>query len=125
MSSSKRATQLTNVLLENWPAIDVSVLKDEDAESVEKRISALTLCAQGTPLRSINQEAGITRHEINRLLRRCAALSEDGQDERFRVLLPGKRIATYVHLAPVELEKAAEARVALVRWDSFLIAFQV
>jgi putative transposase len=107
MSSSKRTTLLTNVPLESWPAIDVSVLTDEDAQSVEKRISALTLYAQGTPHRSINQETGITRQEINRLLRRCIALSEDGQVEGFRALLPGKRIAPYVRSAPVKHEKGS------------------
>lgn len=79
MSNSKRATLLTNVPIETWPGIDLSVLKKEDAESVENSIRALTIYAHGTPHSQIFKETGITRQEINRLLRRCTALSDDGQ----------------------------------------------
>lgn len=79
MSTSKRTTLLTNVPIETWPGIDMSVLSGEDAESVEKRISALTLYAQGAPHKKITEETGIIRQEINRLLRRCTPLSDDGR----------------------------------------------
>lgn len=107
MSTSKRTTLLTNVPIETWPGIDMSVLSGEDAESVEKRISALTLYAQGAPHKKITEETGIIRQEINRLLRRCTPLSDDGQVEGFRALFPKKRVASYVRTAPLEREKGS------------------
>lgn len=87
--------------LSQWPTVNVTLLADEDAHLVERRILAVRNYVAGCPVKVISKETAIPRQEIHRLMDRCLAEHPDGNIWGFRALVKGCHIKTYVRTAPI------------------------
>ena len=87
--------------LSQWPTVDVTLLADEDAHLVERRIRAVRDYVAGCPVKVISKETAIPRQEIHRLVNRCIAEHHDGRIWGFRALVKGCHIKTYVRTATI------------------------
>jgi len=81
--------------LNTWPKVDSLLLAADDTESYGRREQAVRNYMCGWKVDDIVAEAGFSRQELKRLVRRCLERHSDGRIWGFRALIPRKRIHNY------------------------------
>lgn len=88
--------------LSHWPTIDITLLDENDADRVARRIQAVRAYIEGQPVGILSKQASLPRQEVYRLVKRCMKLHPDGRIWGFRALLPACRITPYVRTATID-----------------------
>lgn len=81
--------------LSNWPSVNVDRLNKEAKEIFHNRRQAIELYFNDTPHSEIFEATGLHRNHVNRLVKRCLQLDDEGIPWGYRALIPHKRIASY------------------------------
>lgn len=87
--------------LSQWPTVDITLLTDEDAELVERRIRAVRGYVEGQGIKVLSKQTSLPRQEIHRLLSRCTVEHTDGRIWGFRALVKGCHIRPYNRTAAI------------------------
>lgn len=85
-----------------WPTIDLTSMASLAAERAGKLLHAVRAYIQGEPVKRVAHEAGISRQELYRLVRRCLAQHPDGRIWGFRALVSGHHQEPYQRIAPID-----------------------
>lgn len=91
--------------LAQWPAPDISVLDKVDQNLYHGRRQAVEMYASGESYLQIRVATGKSEDEVQRLVKRCVTLSDDGFIFGFYALLRGARLKSYVREAVVSHQK--------------------
>lgn len=82
--------------LEDWPTVLVGALPESDKELFLTRSKAITMYAEGFPVKKIMEVTGMPRNNLSYFANRCLRFGSDGRILGFRALIPYYRIKPYV-----------------------------
>jgi len=88
---------------EAWPAFDVSALAKDLRQRFTARRQAIELYVANSPVSAIEQQTGVNRRQLYRLLSQCAAVHADGRPYGWRALVPYARVKDYQRLARLQI----------------------
>ena len=88
--------------LSHWATVDLTLLDEEDADRVARRIQAVRAYIEGQPVGILSEQAGLPRQEVYRLVKRCTKPHPDGRIWGFRALVMGCHTAPYVRTATTD-----------------------
>jgi putative transposase len=97
----RRRTCAASSVITDWPEFDASALPARLRRKFKMRHRAVELYVAHFPIRRIEQQTGVDRREIYRLVDRCAKVHEDGRAFGYRALVPYARVAGYQRVAQV------------------------
>jgi putative transposase len=94
--STRKKTERPALRLADWPRVDVRALPDAQAEVYRARTSAVSAYSHGHSLSRIEDDTGVHRVTLMRLIARALRPHADGRLWGYRALVP------YTHVLPYE-----------------------
>jgi transposase InsO family protein len=117
MSPSKGAATLD---LSTWAEFDGKTLDLEQRKIYTARRRALELYVAHTGIAQIEQQTGVDRRQLYRLLSRCTQIHEDGRIFGYRALVPYTRVADYQRTKHAKLHPKGGSRGTAGAFDKLL-----
>jgi putative transposase len=105
-----RRTCFAAAVIAGWPELDASALSIRSRGKFEIRCRAVELYAARIAIRQIEEQTGVDRREIYRLIDRCTKVHEDGRAFGYRALVPYARVAGYQRVAQVRIGNTGGSR---------------
>ena len=96
---NRRRLDLLNIDMSVWPAVDINALQGSQKDAFKRNLTAVELFVSGMHVRKVEDETGLNRRQLYRLLERCMTQADDGHLYGFRGLLKHSRVAEYVRTA--------------------------
>jgi len=96
---NRRRQDLQNIDTSTWPTVDINALDASKRRAFMQSRKSIELFAAGTTVHVIEEQTGINRRQLYRLLDRCMTTAPDGQLFGFRGLLKHHRVVPYVRTA--------------------------
>jgi len=96
-----RRRSMIHVPLDQWPAIDGSVLQPGISEQLARRSRAMKLYAEGYSHVEIFADTGISKQQLSHFFKRCQTIAHDGLILGYRALVPHVRTDAYKRTAPI------------------------
>lgn len=87
--------------LATWPGPDIYGLPPNIAATFTRRRTAVEMYASGSTYDEIWKKAGICKSEVERFVKRCISIADDGRIWGFTGLLPNVRLVDYERTATV------------------------
>lgn len=91
--------------ISQWPEPDLNVFSMEEQNYIRARKLAVQMYANGDSFIEIRKHAGIGEDEVQRIVKRCLILDQDGKIHGFYACIKGKRLTRYRRKAAVVHEK--------------------
>jgi hypothetical protein len=101
---------LATSIAKGWSEFDASALPARWHKSFEMRRRAVELYAANIPVRWIEEQTGVNRRQLYRLVDRCVELHEDGRAFGYRALVPYARVGGYQRVARVRVADTGGSR---------------
>jgi len=111
----RRRSCFASSVIAGWPEFDASVLPIRLRRKFDVRCRAVELYAARMAIRKIEEQTGVDRREIYRLVDRCTKVHEDGRAFGYRALVPYARVAGYQRVARVRIASTGAAAERLAR----------
>jgi putative transposase len=105
-----RRVSLAPSVIAGWPEFDPSALPAGLRERFAMRRRAVELYAARIAIRQIEEQTGVNRREIYRLVDRCVGMHEDGRAFGYRALVRYARVGGYRRMAPVHIRDSGGSR---------------
>lgn len=115
--------------LSTWPEFDANALSTTKRKTFLARRSAIEMYCQHVAIGDIEDQTGVDRSQLYRLLNRCTKTHEDGRIFGYRALVRYSRVAQYERIAQLRIfplggsrgtagsfKKLLEAHPTLVDW---------
>lgn len=96
---NRRREDLKNIDLRTWPSVDINALTVTQKLAFMQSKESIELFASGTRVREIEEQTGVNRRQLYRLLERCLKQVDDGRIFDFRGILKHHRIWSYTRTA--------------------------
>ena len=100
MSRRREAAPLD---LSSWPEFDASAISAAKRKTFIARRQALEMYSQHARIGDIEDQTGVDRTQLYRLLNRCARTHDDGRIYGYRALVPYSRVTPYERVARLRL----------------------
>ncbi|MEB1806015.1 MAG: hypothetical protein LPK26_01730 [Bacillaceae bacterium] len=81
--------------LSTWPTVRTESLQEKHQETFLKRKKAIYMYFENQTHKEVEEETGISRKQLNTLLKKCLQYDDNGVIWGFRALIPYKRIDSY------------------------------
>ena len=96
---NRRREDFKNIDASFWPEVDVNALTAVQKTAFLQSRKSVQLFLTGTAVREIEQQTGLDRRQLYRLLERCLTQADNGWIFGFRGLLKHLRIGSYTRTA--------------------------
>jgi hypothetical protein len=105
-----RRNALANADIAAWPEFDALALPARRRKKFEARRRAVELYAAHIAIRQIEEQTGVNRRQLYRLVDRCVEAHEDGRIFGYRALVRYARVSGYQRIAQVSIGHTGGSR---------------